>query len=119
MWCVGELWVPGMLSADNGVSFLSLLIQDSSLDEEKSERWEDFGRCTAVNSKRGLGERGVRIVDRKEGVGVSTLYLCPSTSNVNLRISFEFGCISVVFVSKAPIEIETSWLLKVSACRAS
>lgn len=109
VWCVGELCVPGMLSADKGVSFLSLLIQDSSFAEEKSARNDVFGRWTAVNSKRGLAERGVRTVERSEGVGVSTLYRWPSTSKVNRKISFKFGCISVVFVSKAPIEMEVSW----------
>ena len=99
--------VPGMLRADNGVSSLSFLIQDSSFADEKSARWDVFGRCTAVNSKRGSGERGVRTVDRSEGVGVSTLYLWPPVSKVNRKTSFRLGCISVVFVSKAPIGIET------------
>ena len=64
VWCVGELCVPGILSADRGVSFLSLLIHDCSLAEEKIARKQDLGRYTAVNSKRGSGERAVRTVER-------------------------------------------------------
>jgi len=61
----------------------------------------------------------VRRVERWEGVGVSTLYLCPSASKVNRRTSFALRCISVGFVSKGPIGIDKSWLLKLSAFCAS
>ena len=99
--------MPGMLSADKGVSFLSLLIQDPSFADEKSARCEVFGWWTAVNSNRGSGDRGLRTVERSEGVGVSTLYFWPSISNVSRKISFRLGCISVFFVSQASIGIET------------
>lgn len=82
-------------------------------------RWEDFWRYTAVNSKRGLGESGVSTVDRWEEVGVSTLYLCPSTSNVNRKTSVTLVAMSVGWVSKAAIGTEISWLVKLSDFAAS
>lgn len=61
-----------------------------------------------MNSNCGFGESGVRTVERWEGVGVSILYLCPSTSNVNRRTALAVGWMSVVLDSKGPIGTETS-----------
>ncbi len=72
-----------------------------------------------MNSNRGCGVRGMRTVERCEGVGVSSRYLCPPASNVNLRITLSLGCMSVTLVSKGRIGIEISWLLKLSDFAAS
>lgn len=82
-------------------------------------RCADLGWWIAVYSNFGSGDNGMRTVDLCDGVGVSSLYLCPSTSNVNRNIPFPsgrgLGCISVVLLSKAPIDTDNSSLVKLSA----
>lgn len=72
-----------------------------------------------MNWNSGLGESGVRTVERWEEVGVSILYLCPSTTNVNRRTSLAFGWMSVDLDSKGPIDTDTSCLVKLSDLAAS
>ena len=111
---MGELCVPGMLSADNGVSFCRLLIHDSSLAVEYSAKNDEVAKYMAVNSNSGFGERGVKVVDRCDVVGVSILYLCSPTSKVSRKTCCRQHCMSVAIVSNGPIGVETLWLLKLS-----
>lgn len=72
-----------------------------------------------MNPCKGFGLSGIKRVDFCVCVGVSIRYLCPSTSNVNRRVSLGTTRISVAFVSWGGIEIEASCAAKLLALRES
>lgn len=72
-----------------------------------------------MNAWWGRGESGVRRVERFVGVGVSRRYLWASTSKVKRSVSTAFVSMSVSFVVKGGIAIETSVLVKLVAFCAS